>query len=323
MAHIAFTLAVCVVVIEDLVGSAKFVNEYVRVDVEISLYAVFQMVAAIGLLYMIITSIILRYRIRDIFEGLKNIYKASKLLLQWRKKNSQSNSYEMLIKIRWNLGEKEDWSHFLDEMNRKSDWIWKMFVIFGMGGFVLNNVMMSGASIVYCWMTYDDFDTNHLYTAYKIILTWKQTTKLGYFLEIISVFSFATRTFWEKKLTDVVFYSLCQLVFRDFRCIWCLHNGSVGLWYAVFGLYCIPFGFGMSFTFTRTKQKCAWNSNGVKKTYASFFLKNIINCRRFNTLTSTSQHLLAAIVSGSNLFLYCFFGKLATESFLSMGDWQN
>ena len=77
VAHIAFTLAVCVVVIEDLVGSAMFVNEYVRIDLEIILYAVFQMTASFGLLYLIITSIVLRYRIRNIFERLKNIYKAS------------------------------------------------------------------------------------------------------------------------------------------------------------------------------------------------------------------------------------------------------
>ena len=78
VAHIAFTLAVCVVVIEDLVGSAKFVNEYVRIDLEITLYAMFQMTAVIGLLYMIISSIVLRHRFRNIFESLKIIYKASK-----------------------------------------------------------------------------------------------------------------------------------------------------------------------------------------------------------------------------------------------------
>ena len=77
LAHIAFTLAVCVVVIEDLVVSTKFIHEYVQVDFKITLYPVFQMAASFGLLYLIITSIVLRYRIRNIFERLKNIYKAS------------------------------------------------------------------------------------------------------------------------------------------------------------------------------------------------------------------------------------------------------
>ncbi|XP_055305867.1 odorant receptor 82a-like [Sitodiplosis mosellana] len=36
----------------------------------------------------------------------------------------------------------------------------------------------------------------------------------------------------------------------------------------------------------------------------------------FNILTL----LMAATISGLNLFLYCYYGKLATESFLSMGD---
>lgn len=79
LAQIAFTFTVFAMVMGYFIASAKFIIEYVRIDVELALYAMFQMAASIGDLYLIITAIILRHRIRDIFEGLKNIYKASKL----------------------------------------------------------------------------------------------------------------------------------------------------------------------------------------------------------------------------------------------------
>lgn len=74
---------------------------------------------------------------------------------------------------------------FLNEANGKSEWIWKMYAKFLMSGFVANNVLMSGASIAFCLLTYDVFDTKHLYTSYKLVLPWDQTTKIAYFLEII------------------------------------------------------------------------------------------------------------------------------------------
>ena len=78
LAHVAFTIAICVIFISGMLASTMFVIEYVRIDVEIALNAIFPVVALFGLVYMIITTIVLRYRIRDIFESLKKIYNASK-----------------------------------------------------------------------------------------------------------------------------------------------------------------------------------------------------------------------------------------------------
>lgn len=77
-AHIALTTALFVAVIGCMIASTIFFMEYVSKDLEDALNAMFPIAAATGLIYMIIASIILRYRIEGIFEGLKRIYKASK-----------------------------------------------------------------------------------------------------------------------------------------------------------------------------------------------------------------------------------------------------
>ena len=97
----------------------------------------------------------------------------------------------------------------MDEMNQKSEWIWKMYAIFVMGSFVLNNITMSGGSIVYCWAKYGAFDTTHLYTAYQFILPWNQTTKLGYFMEIICDIILGTSYFLANGSLLLLFISIC------------------------------------------------------------------------------------------------------------------
>lgn len=76
-AHVTFTATICVIFISGMLACTMFVIEYVRTDLEIALNAIFPVVAVFGLFYMVITIIFLRHRIRDIFEGLKNIYRAS------------------------------------------------------------------------------------------------------------------------------------------------------------------------------------------------------------------------------------------------------
>lgn len=104
--------------------------------------------------------------------------------------------------------------HFLGEANRKSEWIWKMYAIFAV--FTLLNIIVSSiASIVFCWMKYGVFDTNQLYTTFTFSLPWDQTTKLGYFMEMI-----------------------CDLIFGEF---YLLGNGAFLLLFISICLYHLAF----------------------------------------------------------------------------------
>lgn len=99
--------------------------------------------------------------------------------------------------------------HFLNEANQRSEWIWKVYVTFGMGGNILNYITFSGASIVYCWITYGGFDTNHLFTAYKFILPWNQAIKLGYFMEIFYDIVFGDMYLLANGSMLLLFISIC------------------------------------------------------------------------------------------------------------------
>ena len=119
------------------------------------------------------------------------------------------------------LGEKEGWSHFLDEMNQKSEWIWKMYAIFAMGDLVLNNIMISGASVVYCWVKYGAFDTKHLFTAYKFILPCNQTPKKESFMEIICGIIFGESYLLANGSVLLLFTSIClhhMALYNRFKC---------------------------------------------------------------------------------------------------------
>lgn len=59
-------------------GALAFIIKYVSVDLENSLYAVFQLCAVGSVSYILIAAFFLRFRINDIFKQLTEIYDASK-----------------------------------------------------------------------------------------------------------------------------------------------------------------------------------------------------------------------------------------------------
>lgn len=59
-------------------GALAFIIKYVSVDLENSLYAVFQLCAVGSVSYIFIAAFFLRYRINDIFKQLTEIYDTSK-----------------------------------------------------------------------------------------------------------------------------------------------------------------------------------------------------------------------------------------------------
>lgn len=79
--RIYIVLSVFLLVIEicGLASSATFVLNHISTDLEEAIYAIFQVAAFSGLIYMIIVTIILRNKIIDFFRTLSKICETSKI----------------------------------------------------------------------------------------------------------------------------------------------------------------------------------------------------------------------------------------------------
>lgn len=72
---ITFAIIAC-----HLAASAAFILEFVSMDLESSLYAMYQITAWTPALYMIIVALATRAKITALFSGLEDLYCASKLI---------------------------------------------------------------------------------------------------------------------------------------------------------------------------------------------------------------------------------------------------
>lgn len=75
--HILFTFTLYVIAIITFACSAAHFSMYLRIDLEKSLYSLFQISAVISVTYTTITVFFLRHKIAAIFMNLSEIYKAS------------------------------------------------------------------------------------------------------------------------------------------------------------------------------------------------------------------------------------------------------
>lgn len=90
LARVAFTFLVIITELFGLIASVVFFMKFFSVDLEKSLYTIFQIVALISNLYMFVVLCGYRYKIIDVFKHLTEIYNASKILLQYKNKNNEN-----------------------------------------------------------------------------------------------------------------------------------------------------------------------------------------------------------------------------------------
>lgn len=79
--YIAFSLIVVMCIMGFLLSSVVFFVKMVSIDLERSLFGLFQTAGALPVVNIIIGAYILRHRIRTLFTSLSNIYKICKSLL--------------------------------------------------------------------------------------------------------------------------------------------------------------------------------------------------------------------------------------------------
>lgn len=78
-------------------GSLTFFLKYVSIDLEVCLYALFQLAAEVGVMYMIIVAFIHRFKIAALFENLSKIYDESKNRWVF----SSSSHYDLFFRLVW------------------------------------------------------------------------------------------------------------------------------------------------------------------------------------------------------------------------------
>lgn len=58
------------------------------------------------------------------------------------------------------------------QVNDKCESMWQMYFKYTMGGFVVNNIIMSAVSILFNWQKYGRFDGEHAFRAYKVVYVY-------------------------------------------------------------------------------------------------------------------------------------------------------
>ncbi|XP_055305901.1 odorant receptor 22c-like [Sitodiplosis mosellana] len=248
---------------------------------------------------MMIAAYFLRHQIIVIFDKLSEIY----------------DSYQ-----------NDDTFHSVVRVNEQSEWLWKMYFIFVLGGFVVNSLLLVLISILYCWFVNGYLDVTSFHRTYKTVLPWDQETLMGFgFATCFDLFG-ADSYFISNGSLLLLFISMC------------LHHEA----------FLKRFQQEMSkfdHTLENTKHRdilCKlvrfhiitkeWFLQSAD-TYRHFVLVQLISsviflaCIVFQ-LDLQSKHpsvnlvlmLFGVFVSGTNLFVYCFFGKLATESYTKIAD---
>lgn len=93
---------------------------------------------------------------------------------------------------------------FLMRANEKCEWMWKVYFIFGMGGYCADLILTAMTSILLCFHRYGTLDTQHLYLPSRLMwvtmhtfslnyynfwmnfsLPWSHETLTGYFAEVL------------------------------------------------------------------------------------------------------------------------------------------
>lgn len=80
LSYVAFTFSIFLAIIGVTIASTVFFLQIVSIDLEISIFALSQIINSISIAYVMVVIYIVRNRINDIFSGLTRIYRASKLV---------------------------------------------------------------------------------------------------------------------------------------------------------------------------------------------------------------------------------------------------
>lgn len=68
-----------------------------------------------------------------------------------------------------NLDENDSSFPILMSTNEKCEWLWPVYMKYGMGGFMLNTTNVSAVSVLICYITNGHFEVDKLYHPFKFV----------------------------------------------------------------------------------------------------------------------------------------------------------
>lgn len=81
--YVAFTSMIFIANISALAATTTFFINFISIDLEVSLMALIGIVGFFAIAYIMIVALLFRHKINALFDGLAEIYKASKWLIEW------------------------------------------------------------------------------------------------------------------------------------------------------------------------------------------------------------------------------------------------
>ncbi|XP_055309901.1 odorant receptor 47a-like [Sitodiplosis mosellana] len=305
---IALSFAVGGMIFAQLVASATFFLKFHSTDLESSLYAVYQIFAWMPILYIFAIALLSRRKITAVLAEMTNIYDTI----------TNAEAFQ-----------------FIKLANDKSEWLWKLYFKYAMGyNAVGAAVVGSVLSTVMCLIFRKRFQRDILYLQFKLILPWNQYTPLGYVGE--TIFSVLTCEAYLIVNGAIMFLFISLAVHHE-------------AFYKIFRLSVRKMGQSQKecrdkenlrnlIIFHNMAKSWFFESAAVYSLLVMILLicaMLALSCLLFQ-IDMEFKHpdlslpflVLAAVVNISNLFVYCYFGKLASVSYEKMAhclyesNWQ-
>ncbi|XP_055305850.1 odorant receptor 4-like [Sitodiplosis mosellana] len=298
--YIICSVLVLVANVIGFVTSVAYVHRFVSIDLEKSLCSMLQICAMGCVSYAYILMFVLRHKVTAFLGHLSQIYK------------QYAN---------------EDTFRYLAEANNKSEWLWKFYFKYLLGGFLSCNVFSTIALAIVCWLTFGKLDTDYLHIPYLVIWPWNQHTVMGYCVEICADIICGFCYFFYNGIVLLMFISICwhhrafcQIIGHLVRK---LDQRDTSQNDKVLLSKLIRSHIQFKVLFEQSSQ-----------IYSSYILVQLIcsmgalACSVFQ-LDMAIKHidlgLYMAIVNISagayNLFLYCYFGKMVTDNFAKISEY--
>lgn len=95
--YVLFTCAINLLSLYILICSAIYSFEFLRIDLEKSLYSLYQIVAALNSIYLMASGLFLRHKISDIFTQLSGIHKTSEKPFDFHSTNTMFSYFAWKI----------------------------------------------------------------------------------------------------------------------------------------------------------------------------------------------------------------------------------
>lgn len=138
--YIAITFLVIILILSGIFTSFTYLWKYISVDLDSSLYALFQVAGYSSAFYSTVVTAYMRHEIVAIFEKLSNIYKTSK-----------TASFE-----------------FIAYANCKSELFWSIYFKFILLA-IADLLIFPAISIVYCWIQTGNLDVKKFHRPVNVM----------------------------------------------------------------------------------------------------------------------------------------------------------